>query len=284
MLLGTNNKNRKWQTRPLLSKGRYYYIRRSLQWLLVVCVLSGVTGLFFYFKNSDALCLQNITVSGDLNHLTRDDVVTLSELTPGDKLFESTLNVLRKKIARHPWVADVKIRRKFPDTIQIHVTEKKAKALLLANKLYLIDEEGRVFKPLEKNEPADLPIMTGFREDATQQHPHLTKDYFQQTLTLLDFLQQQDFYNEDSLSELHFDPVYGFTVYTKNRALEIYYGRDSFVQKQQTLEKFKLSDHYHNERLTRLDLDTPGRVIARQTALPASLPAATVQGNNSNSL
>lgn len=264
MFWSQKKKNKKWQGRRQLYKGRFYYLKRVAQGFLVFSALVGVVSLVLYFKNSEALSIKQVQVLGDLNHITKDQVLILSGIRKTDKLFGVDLGKVQDQIKRFSWIQDVRLRREFPDKIQIHITEREPKALLSTGKMYLVDQKGDVFKSLEPGDPLDLPIITGFKADEFKKYPRLMRTYFEFCFTFLGYLENQEFYKGDPISEVHFDRVAGFTVYTKNAGLEIYYGRDDYMIKQRKLEKFKLSEQYEQMAFVRLDLDSKDKVIARK--------------------
>jgi len=145
MFWNKKNQNRKWHARPQLYKGRFFYLKQISQVLLGVVVLVSLVSLFLYFRNSSALGIKYVEVLGDLKHLTKDDVVKLSNIDKTDKLFTIDMTQIQKNILRFSWIKEVRVRREFPATIQIHVTEKTPLAILVAQDRYLIDSDGVVF-------------------------------------------------------------------------------------------------------------------------------------------
>ena len=256
--------NRKWQARPQLYQGRFFYVKQMLQMASVMVLVLLVMATVLYFKNSEALSIRSVEVLGDLNYLSRQDVLWLSEIKKDDKLFALNLSEVQKKIKRHPWVKSVSIRREFPDTIQIYIEQRRPVALLITEDMYLVDDEGVVFKKRESTEPLNLPAITGFKTGELKQYSNLMRYYLNFCLTFLSYMQTQGFYKTESIAELHFDRVGGLTVYTRESGLEIFYGRDHHIKKQLNLEKFKLSKEYNKTAFVRIDLDSADRVIARK--------------------
>ncbi|MBU0506976.1 MAG: FtsQ-type POTRA domain-containing protein [bacterium] len=264
MLWSEKKKNRKWQERPMLYKGRFYYIRRVLHVFTAFIIAACFVSLWMYLHHSDTLSIKKIDILGDLIHVTKQNIVTLTQLENSDKLFAVELRSIQDNIQKHYWIKEAKVRRKFPDTLQIHITERMPKAILMTHKMYLVDDTGKVFKKIEKNDNKDLPVITGFTDDFIKKNPYLAKRHFNFTMAILKFLEKQNYYQEDPISEIHFDSVSGFTIFTKDSGLEVYYGRKDFVRKQKVLEKFKLSKHYNENNYVRLDLNKLGRIIARK--------------------
>lgn len=270
MFWNKHKKNRKWDERPQLYKGRFFYLKQLTQIFLVIFGVVSALALLNYFRHSEALSIRKVEVLGELTHMTKDEVIQLSGLKYGDKLFTVSFSDIRENILRFSWIEAVRIRREFPDTIQIFVTERKPMALLLAGSLYLMDESGKIFKKLERGEAIDLPTITGFQEGELKKYPTLMKSYLNVAVKVLKYFQDQDFYREDPVSEIHFDSVAGITVFTKNNGVEIYYGRGDFELKQKSLEKFKLSKYYKNTDFVRLDLDSSSKIIAQKWEVPSN--------------
>ncbi|MBF0105262.1 MAG: FtsQ-type POTRA domain-containing protein [Deltaproteobacteria bacterium] len=256
--------NRKWHTQPQLYKGRMFYLKQVAHVSMMLVVFVAVVSLFLFFRNSDALNITRVDVLGDLNHATRADIIKLSGITESSKLFVLNLNSVREKIKKLGWVKDVRVRREFPGTIQIYITERKPVAMLLLDTLFFMDDDAVVFKRVESGEVVDVPVITGFKSLEMKKYPHLIKTYLGFCLSFLKFVETQDFYKQESISEIHFNRVSGMTVYTKETGMEIFYGRDQFVQKQKDLEKFRQSKQYGTNAFVRLDLDTIGRIVARK--------------------
>lgn len=255
--------NRKWEKRPQLYRGRFYYLKRFTQVGLALSGVILVISLLLYFQNSDTLFIKRVEVLGKLRHITKDDVILLSGITPQDKLFSVSLKSITQNIMRFPWIEEVKIRREFPDTIQIAVTERKPAALLKTDSFYYVDGQGKVFKRLQREDDLDLPIISGFSEGFVTKYPQLSKNYLKKALAFLNFIREKPFYEKYPVSEVAFDPVFGYTVFTEDDALEIFYGREDIKAKQDKLERFVTSPHFNMDRYVRMDLASHSKVIAR---------------------
>lgn len=264
MLLKKKKQNAKWEENKTLYKGRYTLVRQLFQLSIFVSVLSVLVVLYLFFQNSQNFKLEFVEVSGNIQRLTPDQIIVLSELQKNEHLFSVDFQKVRDHILRHPWVKTVKLRRKVPDAIQIDVTERTVKALLFLEKLYLVDEDGKIFKSHENENIEDLPVVTGFQKDDIEKYPLLSQQYLDRCFENLLYLQQQHVYTQDPISEINCDSVFGVTVFTRDRGLEIYYGKDELAEKHAKLKKFMSTSHFETTAFVRLDLDSPGKVIARK--------------------
>lgn len=255
--------NRKWHGRPQLYKGRFYQIKRALKLLFALLVVGGLVSSYYYLKTSDVLLVKNVEVLGEFSHLSQDQIISLSGLTPKDHLLSVDFNDVRQQIMVYPWVKDVRLNRKFPDTVQIYVMERSPMALVHLNDFYLIDQKGKIFTRAKPTDYNDLPVLTGFDEGEFKKYPELSKAQFHKTLSLLQKLEAENFYKDDPISEVHFDPVLGFTVFTKRFGYEVFYGQKKLKEKHEKLEKFYQSEYYRKVQALRLDLDGKNKIIAR---------------------
>lgn len=258
-----NSINKRWERRPQLYKGRLYYIKRTLQFAAFGFVMLLVASGWLYFKRSSTMNIKNVNVLGQLEHLSADDLVRIAGIHETDKLFEIDLDRISGNIHRHPWVRDVSLRREFPDTLQIHVREREARAILFVNDFYLVDDRGAVFMKMEASDFQDLPVLTGFSELFVKKYPALSKKYLLAVLDFLSVTEGVDFYKKFEISEIKFDAVFGFTVYTKTGQFEIYYGRDNIQQKHEKLNSFAGSTSFVVEKILRLDLNAREKIVAR---------------------
>lgn len=257
------NHNRKWEQRPQLYRGRFFYVRQVVQVALVIFSVVSLVALFLFFRQAEALKIDDIVVTGKPSHVSQSGIVRLSGIQKGENIFFVDLSEVQKSILRHPWVAAVQVRRDFPDQIQIHVTEHQPAAVLAAQDLYLVDDQGVIFKKMEPGDAGDFPVMTGFNRDWLEKFPHVMRERVRACFETLIFLQSQEFYQSQDILEIHCDEVIGYTVFAGDDSLEIFYGRSDVAVKQVKLEKFKLSKQYDEKNLRRLDLDSKNRVIAR---------------------
>jgi len=127
-------------------------------WFVMMGCLYGMYQLVF---ERSLFIVKNIEVDGRLVHLSSDDIKTYSGIKLGDNLFSADLKKIQKSVAANPWVLEVAVSRKIPSTIWIYVNEHVPAALLAADEVYMIDEEGDIFKDLDGMDEKNLPILTG---------------------------------------------------------------------------------------------------------------------------
>lgn len=265
MKLFATRTNRKWQHRPQLYRGRFFYVRSIAVWALWgLAFLTFLAGIV-YFRNADVLKLKRVLVTGKISQASEQDIVILSGLSPGQSLVTIDLEDIKSSIEKHPWVKNATLRRSFPDTIMVHVTERNPVAILLTgNKMYLIDDTGKPFTMLKPGMPADLPIISGFAESDLTRYPQYFSLRLKESVRSLAFFQTREIFRTDPPSELHWEAGLGYTVFTRDRGMEIFYGEKNLEAKQKKLESFIASDDFKKSAFARLDLAVDHRVVARK--------------------
>ncbi len=73
--------------------------------------------------------------------------------------FSFKISPIKKALLSDPWLASVSLRRVWPDTVEVTVTEKTP--ILQWNSLKLVDTEGNLFQPPSESIPKDLPQLFG---------------------------------------------------------------------------------------------------------------------------
>lgn len=94
--------------------------------VLLVCAFV-VGGLFI--TNSSFFKVTNVEVSGS-EHLTDSDMAALAPIPEGTALFSVDTEMLERSIERDAWVEDAQVKRKFPSTVEIVITEREIGAVV----------------------------------------------------------------------------------------------------------------------------------------------------------
>jgi cell division protein FtsQ len=110
--------------------------------------------------SSPTFLLKETTFSG-LERAAPGELLKLSGLTVGQNLWSLDVGALERTMSAHPWVRTVEVRRHFPSSVSVEVTEHVPVAVAVLGDLYLLDEEGEPFKRLQPGDTLDLPLVTG---------------------------------------------------------------------------------------------------------------------------
>lgn len=94
--------------------------------------------------------------------LVGGDVRALVDPAIGSNTWELDLQRMQDRIALHPWVERVRIRRRLPDALVIAISERQPFAVVEAGTTrYAVDRRGQVIAPLPADAPVPAPRITG---------------------------------------------------------------------------------------------------------------------------
>jgi cell division protein FtsQ len=224
---------------------------RTLAAAVVSAALSLATWQAWRWASGSPLfALREIHFSG-LSHASEADLLKRSGLAPGQNIFRVDLAQAARGIESHPWVVAAQLERRLPDAVIASVDEHHAAALVqLGGALYVLDEEGKLFKRAERDDRLDLPIVTGQVRDPLRRLA---------ALHLLDAWRAAGF-AVGTLSELRLDEV-GVTLFAHDGDLvqEIRLGGGDVSLKLRRLAQIRAALARRGERAARIDLDNPAR-------------------------
>ena len=239
---------------------------RTLAAAAVSAALSfGLWEAWRWATASPFFALREIHFTG-LVHAGEGELTRRSGLLPGENLFRANLPRAARALESHPWVANVRIERRLPGRLDISVEEHHPAALVQAGPLYVLDDEGRLFKRAAPEDGLDLPLITGFSRDAWQkQRPELQLRLLS-ALHVLDSWQVAGF-NVSALSEVRLDEDGAFTLFAhdalagaaQGSVQEIRLGAKDLALELRRLAQVRAALGRRGERATRIDLDNPAR-------------------------
>ncbi len=169
------------------------------------------------------LAVRRVLVRGALR-AQPEDLINLSGLREGENIFSFSAAEAAERVAGNPWVVRAVVRRKLPDTVMIEVRERRPLAIVKMKDFYVMDESGEVFKKLAPVDHLDLPVVTGIGMEGVGGRD----GYMEPLKRLFASLQRGGALNLDNVSEIHYDPVYGFSLYTLDRGLKVELGSSDF--------------------------------------------------------
>ena len=147
---------------PSKKSARDFSWARILFELASKLFLAGVVIYLLYasynFLTSDPrFQITDVTFSG--NHaLLENQLLEWLGQVHGGNLFAYDLSRASERLAEHPWVLSASVQRKFPQKIQIELTERVPYARIKFEKVFLMDNFGVILSE-EKPEYRNLPLI-----------------------------------------------------------------------------------------------------------------------------
>jgi len=162
---------------------------------VTVLALCGAvfTGVLFagrkLFVQNPRFTITVLDLRSDGTRLSPNHIREYSGLETGQNLFAADLGEIRRKLELVPLVGRVSIRRQFPDTLVVEVSERSALACLKSDRsasLLAVDREGYVLGPVHSS--PELPVVEGFAEKGLRPGSQVRAPEIRDAISLLDIV------------------------------------------------------------------------------------------------
>ncbi|MBW2133874.1 MAG: FtsQ-type POTRA domain-containing protein [Deltaproteobacteria bacterium] len=233
-------------------------ILASVSLLLVVGYQYCLTSPFFCIK--DANCIQ---IQG-LERITPAQILQIAQLSPGISLLAIKPLEVEKALNQHPWVKRAELIRQWPDRLTIVIKEHQPIAIVPLDRLYYMNRQGVLFKPLEKTDSHDLPVITGLTSEDFQAAGDQPSPLLKKIVDLIRVLKETPApLNFKNIAEIHVDPERGLTLYSIALGIGIDIGFQAHKQKFANFRKLlpTLERKGEIQRVVRINLNYPNRVL-----------------------
>lgn len=210
---------------PMLIMGRVLIV---LLCVATTLVLARVVEK--HVQTSASFATHTLNVTG-AERLTREEILAAAGLREGQNVFVRGPEEAAARLMDHPWIASAEVERHLPATFNIRVRERHPVALLALGSLYLVSDEGVVFKRVATGDPVDLPVITGV--DRT----HFTEDRAFRTSLLLEMVallhdyRGAGLYQRSPIAEMHIETDGAVSLYVGDDAMLVRLGKAPFRDK-----------------------------------------------------
>lgn len=236
-----------------------------------VVLMYGGYRLYRFVMSSPHFHVSKVVFSPTVK-VTSQDLMKLTGISKSDNIFEVDLTAVALRVKRHPWIATAVASRRLPSQIHIKVTEQKAAASVLMEKIYLVNSKGEAFKRATVEELSNLPIITGIGRDDYRRHPGSCRARIKKALHVMGLYEKKS--HRPPIGEIHLAEDDSVTLYTKKKAVQIRLGKDSFNEKLLRLDAVLTSLGKASADLRTVRLDNrirPERVTVKLLSSGASM-------------
>lgn len=133
------------------------------------------------------------------------------------------LGHVEQQLITDTWLKRATVSRQLPDTLAVTIVENRPLAAALMGNLYLIDEEGQIFRKAETTEANGLPVITGLGRKAYKENPSAAKKRLTVALAALSRYRQNA--SRPPLSEVHLGQLDEITFYLRRGGVALHFGR-----------------------------------------------------------
>jgi cell division protein FtsQ len=210
--------------------------------------------------------IRSILVGG-ANDTLKEELLKVSGITEGESLLSLDTATVRANIAEHSWIKSVSVWKEFPGTLHIQVQKEEPIALVLRDRMYLMNTEGVLFKYVESDDQIDFPVITGLSPNDTIHRAHLER--------AASFLRTYSSLNPavpaQKLSEIHVEKDGSLSVYFSTLPFKVAFGRNDFPRKIVSLtdivSHLRTTHRLYHARLIDLDYGDRGVVAFAEEAV-----------------
>jgi len=245
------------------------FAKRLLDWftkfLLAGAVIYGSFMGFQFVTTSPQFEISKVTLNGNQT-LTEKELQKWLGSVIGENIFLLDLENLSTRLARHPWVQTVSVRKVFPQNIVVTVAERKPYARIKLDRIYVMDNFG-VLLSLATSVHQALPliIQPWSGEKITFGESAALKGVIE-SLQTMHYLNKMSFFADNPIKTSDIDDFSRVTFTTGNRSLKIFMdietieqGFKNFLIVRDTLEKDK-------NNIAHIDLSFKDKIVVKQKA------------------
>ncbi|MCB2225296.1 MAG: FtsQ-type POTRA domain-containing protein [Desulfarculaceae bacterium] len=242
-------------------------LARTLAWGLGIVLLVSAALLTGWglLSTSRALAVQRADVKGT-DHLSRLDVLQAAEVGSHSNLLALPVGEIAQRVKALPWVSDASVRRQFPGTVIIEVSERRPALLaLVEGRIVYLDRELRPIAAHDKRALPDLPVITGLSRADLAAPDDEALGLIAAGRAALAALPPQDLRPGGGLSEMHLDRVWGVSLVFNGLPPVVRLGFKNFPRRLMRLGRVKADLARRGElgRARLIDMEPRGRVVVR---------------------
>jgi cell division septal protein FtsQ len=242
-------------------------VKTISRWMIkILLVAAGAYGVYFcyhFFTTSPRFAISTVTLTG--NH-TLPEKELLEQLGPvtGDNIFLLNLESLSTKLAGHPWVQTVSVRKAFPQEVLVHVEERKPYARIKLDKIYIMDNFGVLLAP-ETPAYSDLPlIIHPPSKEETVLGRNVSEDGVVSSLKHIHYFNQLSFFSDNPIQSADIDGMSRITFTTRNGNLKIFMGLETIAQDFKNFMIVRESLEKDKKDIEHIDLSFKDKVVVKR--------------------
>jgi len=136
----------------------FQYLSRIVRIFLLGVIILSLIFIINQFSLADSFPIRKVIVYG-VNHVDQDEVKNMITPLVNTGYFNINIDTIRDRLTQIPWVAEITVRRDWPDQILITMIEKNPIAKW--NESHLLSGNGEIFLPKEFQDSQGLPHFLG---------------------------------------------------------------------------------------------------------------------------
>jgi cell division protein FtsQ len=212
--------------------GKRVYVYFTLLTLLILTVF----GVKVQWQNH--VPVKQISVEG-LSIVSKEEVVRLMNLPPNVPMYQLDLTAIQKNILSNSFIETAIIKRDAPSTLRIIIEERKPAAILVANEMYYIADDGTVLPYIVSSETYDIPVISGVDSlNKIKMGQKLINAEVEEALEIIAASKMTSENLFHAISEIRLRKGHDVVLYSFETGAPIIFGKGDAVKKMVKLEAF----------------------------------------------
>src|SRR6185437_10444056 len=139
--------------------------------IFAVAVFAVLCICVYYSMHSSLFTVRVVEITGitDDGPVNLETVNELAAVPVGKaSLLSLNLDAIARRVGQHPWIEQVRLEKRPPETLVIAVSLRKPRAILQSpsdGAMNYVDHTGAVFGPVRLTQEDDFPILSGFAQE-----------------------------------------------------------------------------------------------------------------------
>ncbi len=133
--------------------------RRLSWWSLLILMITLLAWGWIEVHNPHVMPIKRIKIQGSYQRVDQQALKKAVLPYAENGFFNIDMVELRDRLLQLPWVADVSVRRVWPSTLALRITQQQV--LARWDEGSLLSADGEVFTPRESSIPTGLPLFIG---------------------------------------------------------------------------------------------------------------------------
>ncbi len=240
-------------------------LRRQV--LSVAASLTLVFGVFVGVYKicciSDSFGLAKFILVNPSENVTTAHIKRFLDLYPGQNIFSVDLGEMRTVLLNHHWIADVRVTRVPPETIQLFVIERIPVAILTMTEApdhrlsYYVDKTGTPFSPVPEDNALELPEISGFTMAGFLNESGQTKNLSGKLLEavhLIETARDKAGILSDRVHRIHFDAAKGYSIFIDSDNKQVLMGPPPYGESLRRLTRIMAGLGEKRDQIEAIDL------------------------------
>lgn len=182
------------------------------------------------------------------------------DISTGQCIFTTDLDRIKQALYELPNVEDVALRRLFPDTIGVRISERIPVAILEGKSPVFIDIKGSILEFDFSTEKIDLPVLTGICPGTEGK---ISAERFAKAQMILEIIEKQNF--PIKISEINLSDLQNIVLYPEEIPLGIILGGKEWDSRLKKLSLAWKQIQTHLKPWSQLDLRFRRQIVQRPT-------------------